>query len=345
MIKHENSSNKSNKASKSNSAPSSPNLKSKSIHNINNGNLYREEKPIMKLRSSISSSNMNGPDDKNRKQIKKKLAFSDDEIINDVPQSNNNSKNNKKNENYERSDRLNNSYNSRSSQQYQQEQYHKRSSSLTKSSVKQYSSDLKSARGRNGSTNLIYDYKSIYDAFEKPIEDIVAASKRSSNNLDSIMRSSVYGTNCVSSMNNSTSNYMTNSSSNKMKYVDHTDLFKKAPSQISNLSYGKENYLDKDKIAAAASAAAEAVAAAASSSSDLNNIFQRDNREKDYINIGTSSISSSSGGGLNYMQSSSNNSNSSNIIKNISNFYNITKSQLDSLPVSKIYCFGNPIII
>jgi hypothetical protein len=341
MIKHENSSSKSSKASKSNSAPNSPNLKSKSVHNIN-ANPYREEKSIMKLRSSISSSNMNGPDDKNRKQIKKKLAFSDDEIINDIPQSNgSNNRNSKKNENYERSDRLNNSYNTRSSQHYQQEQYHKRSSSLTKSSVKQYSSDLKSARGRNGSTNLIYDYKSIYDAFEKPIDDVTAASKRSSNNIDSIMRSSVYGTNCVSSINNnnnnSTSNYMTNSlnsSSNKMKYTDHTDLFKKAPSQISNLSYGKDNYLDKDKIAAAASAAAEAVAAAASSSSDLNNIFQRDNKERDYMNIGTCSISSSNGGGvLNYMQSSNNSSNS-NTNKNISDFYNITKSQLDSLSVS-----------
>ena len=137
------------------------------------------------------------------------------------------------------------------------------------------------------------------------------------------MRNSVYGTNCVSSSN---SNYMNNKNNNKI--YDHTDLFKKASSTCSN----KDNYLDKEKIAAAASAAAEAVANAA----DANAAFQRENKERDYLSMGSSSVGSSSGNGvLNFMQNNNSNTNNScNSNKSINNFYNLTKNQIESLQVS-----------
>jgi hypothetical protein len=195
---------------------------------------------------------MNNDDKSNRKNIKKKLAFSDDEIINDNTNGSKPANNNGKmeqtqnvNSNYEHQERLNSSYNSRSSQRQREQQSkeantHKRSSSLTKSLNKQTNSgDLRSSRNRNGSTNLIYDYKSIYDAFEKPIDDIAAAEARRQNGVrnasvlnDSVMRNSVYGTSCVSSLINGGSTNI--SRPNSTKY-DQTDLFRKGNWDLSDL--------------------------------------------------------------------------------------------------------------
>jgi len=104
IIKHDTSSQKSK--SKSNSAPSSPNL------NKSNQKSNTKISATSKIRSSIStSSNMkninNGTESK--KTIKK-LAFSDDEIINDKP-TKKSSKSRKSNDSEKESEPLNDSLN------------------------------------------------------------------------------------------------------------------------------------------------------------------------------------------------------------------------------------------
>ncbi len=91
--------------------------------------------------------------------------------------------------------------------------------------------------------------------------------------------------------------------------------------------------MDRDKIAAAATAAAQAVAAEVAA-------LQRSENAKDYLNTaGSSGLSTTSTSSSNYLQMHSSNNNSANgssKAATITNFYYLTKSQIESLPVSLI---------
>lgn len=336
MIKHDNSNSKSNlKSSKSNSAPSSPNLssgknrlrsiiteaigtnkntQSGSANNNNNNNNNTNSTNVTKLRPSISSSsNVNKSDDRNKKIIKKKLAFSDDEILNDErksPNSNNSRKNTNKytytlsdNEtDYEYPERINSSFNTTNNK-------HKRSTSLTKSAMKQ----TNLTRDKIGSTNALYDHKPIYDAFEKPIDDLVRSSVNLGNSLNNYNNNyNIYANGKISS--NSPSRKVTN------------------------------NYLDKDKIDAV-TAAIEREREKDREKDDYmsGSISSRVNPTTNLITVGTGG-SARGQYNNNYSQSSSSSSpsSSSNSILSprvIKNFYYINKSQIESLSVNKtLFC-------
>ena len=297
MIKHDNSTSKS-KSSKSNSAPNSPNLSTKSKSKSSTNQNTSINTTI--LRSSMSSSsNMNRSDDKSKKNIKKKLAFSDDEILNDRPSRKSNLASDNDTD-YEFSDRLNSSYNSKLNSSLRDK--HKRSSSLTKTSTKSNQSSL-SARGKNGSTNIIYDYKSIYDAFEKPIDDM---AKLTSSSTQINSNNAKDGLNNYSSLKSSyhaisdLANSRAGSSTNSFKKYDQNDFyFEHKPTQKF------ENYIDKDKIAAAAAAASAAAAA-----------MKKEKDKEVVIPIMNKSQSAPQQPG-----------------KVVNNFYMITKAQIESLPV------------
>lgn len=274
IIKHDSSSQKSK--SKSNSAPSSPNL-SKSNSKTAGASSSSSKSNSSKIRSSMSSSSKTSEknNENNNKKVIKKLAFSDDEIINDKPEkSSKKSKSKEKepkqvdlNESLEKSDNSDNAQNSKFSKNANK---HKRSTSLTKSLV---GSSSKST-SKNGSS-AIYDYKSIYDAFEKPIKDLTSTTAHLSLKSTSTTKPNV----------------------NRYNKPDNYSDFKKQPLL--------DTYLSTEKMAAASAAA---MAAAVNS--------QRD-KERDYVpNRAFNSI-------LNPVP------------KVISNFYNITRNQIESLPVSE----------
>jgi hypothetical protein len=282
MIKHEGSNSKS-RSSKSNSAPSSPVSTSRSsTKNTNNKSSINN---TSKLRSSISSSaNSNSKNNQDadgaKKQVKKKLAFSDDEILNDQKPSSSKNRSNVMSDNetdyeYANVDTLNNSYNQRSNHQSRSsstsKDKHKRSSSLTKTlTCKQRERDQSfnnlSARGKNGSTNLIYDYKSIYDAFEKPIDDMAKLTSNyaktnlsiNNNSTNSSLKNNYamqssnmngFGSSQNININNNykTAGSMTLNDSPSDKYDSNQVYFQTQPI---------DNYLSRDKIAAANNAAA-----------------------------------------------------------------------------------------
>lgn len=338
MIKHENSNNKS-RGSKSNSAPNSPvsttrsSMKNTMKPSINSG---------PKLRPSISSSANNTNGD-SKKLVKKKLAFSDDEILNDQRPNKNKSKsvtmNSENDTDYEYAnvDNLNNSYTnkqhqSRSSSSSSKDKQHKRSISLTKTSSKSRERDHSfnnlSARGKNGSTNIIYDYKSIYDAFEKPIDDMTKLTTNFSKtnfNLNNNLKNSYTALLPQNGLSGSSQNI----NANVYKNLNESPNDKYDTNQVYFQTQQMDNFLEKEKIAAANIAAAAALkkekekeiymtmANGNSSSKSLNFNNQHTTIQKPIASIG-----GGGGGGV-----------SSTTTKVISNFYSITKQHIELLPV------------
>ncbi|CAF0760532.1 unnamed protein product [Brachionus calyciflorus] len=309
IVKHDNSSSK--KSSKSNSAPSSPGATHRNIFPDNSNK---------KLRSSLSSNKIDDKNNPDRKVIKKKLAFSDDEILNDRPSKSKTTKNSKKKEvvysdvdtdnEANNNERLNNSYN----QKYLNESFendskskHKRSSSLTKSAQKTSQNNLSSSKKNDkfGSTNHIYDYKSIYDAFEKPIVDMTRLTQSMINNNSSSNQDLNESTNRVENSKNY--KVIQNLVNNSNKKNDQNDFYQynKPGSQRSM------DYIDRDKIAAAAEAAAAASAA-----------LERE-KEKN----------------LNSLKQTYSNNSSPKVVQSarpITNFYQITKPQLEVLQKNEL---------
>lgn len=233
MVKHDQTSSaKSTKsaANKSNSAPSSPS--NTATTTTTKGRKLNGSEESSKIRSSISiTSNLKDSANKsaNKKYVKKKLAFSDDEILNEQSPKRSPPKLSQS------SERLNSSYTTHSHRYEPNENgkdKHRRSSSLTKSSIKKYSA-LSSATGKNGSTSAIYDYKSIYDAFEKPIDDM-SKMYHSSAHLSKSVTNIRQPTNDLSLGNRNNNN---NNNNNKLH----------------------DTYIDSNKISAAAAAAAAAM--------------------------------------------------------------------------------------
>lgn len=244
IVKHDTSSSK--RSSKSNSAPNSPGTTHRSIFNGK------------KLRSSLSSNKIEDKSNSDKKNIKKKLAFSDDEILNDRPSK---SKKNKKKEavqseaetDNEINERLNNSYNQKylnDSFESDSKSKHKRSSSLTKSSSKSNQINLPSSKKNNkfGSTNHIYDYKSIYDAFEKPIVEMTRMTQSMINTEN--------GQDITETKNGKNYKPIQNLTNCSTKKSDSTEIYNVKGSSNRGL-----DYIDREKIAAAAEAAAAASAA------------------------------------------------------------------------------------
>lgn len=373
MIKHD-SLGGGKRSSKSNSAPSSPSL--------NRNSLVLNDQSKKQLRSSLSSNRIEDKSNPNRKLIKKKLAFSDDEILNDVgqPQShqqpgvnynkNTGSKSFKFNlkskkstasdaemnmtdyESNENLTNLNNSYHRRNeSFEYNGDDRrsgsenavlkHKRSSSLTKAPRTSMSSSvtngLLSARS-NRSSNLIYDYRPIYEAFEKPILDMNA--KQGEQQQQQQQEQFGNGGKVVNNLIMSSS-------------LHGGDFNRQSRFNVS--------YIDKEKIAAAAAAASAAAAA-----------LEKD-KDRDYYstrtagllagslttpNLTSNASSSSSASTSSASSSSASNSCSSSTAKNvqpvvqptaqannsnsttataskpITNLYTLNKSQIEGLPVS-----------
>ena len=294
-MKHDNSGNKSKsfvRSSKSSSAPSSPNLDSKD--NAKKSNISQG-----KLRSSISqSANMNRVGENgSSKKVKKKLAFSDDEILNDRPSTQSMGRSSRHHlSDYETdggytTDGFNDKNNK-----------HKRGSSLTKLS-----------RNRNKSNNGNYDYKPIYDAFERPIHEMSKNGTKSTNN-------SPPKDQAIRNMNHNYSYLPTNGNYNTISKLIGIDKNSKQDSidtssklEQSNAQF--ENYMDREKIAAANAAANAA----------MNAI----EKEKDVVI--NSNFNSNNG---NYGNTKTNSPSALAVLpKVISSFYNITKSQIEELPV------------
>jgi hypothetical protein len=268
IIKHDNSS---SKKSKSNSAPSSPNLNKSSTNSKSNNNSKNSTSKI--LLSNMKHSNENG-----EKKIIKKLAFSDEEIINDTKVTAKKDKTeSKKSKNESESapiinDSLNNTEdNNKKITIKNNTTSHKRSVSLTRPII---------PSNKNGNS-AIYDYKSIYDAFEKPIKEL-----NNNNN------------------NNTAKSTLSNKSDMNPRF--RNSIY--AESKQSNQPL-LENYMSSEKMAAA-SAAAMAAAAAIS-------------KEKNLLN-------------KNYYSNNNSPNISPPVAKVISNFYTITRKQIESLPVSVI---------
>ena len=209
IIKHDTSQSKrSSKSSKSNSAPSSPNL-SKATRS--------KPADTTKIRSSIStSSNMNRLDETDKRQVKKKLAFSDDETLNDKQGlKNRSSKALSDNEADTTQDTLNVS-NGSSSKNKQ-----KRSSSLTKSN--QSSNKTSKSANRNQAPGVIYDYKSIYEAFEKPIYE-ATKSQLDLKSLDSNQAKNKSIVNLVNNKSDSSVSSKNSGASEKMAAINAAAL-------------------------------------------------------------------------------------------------------------------------
>lgn len=162
---------------------------------------------------------------------------------------------------YEGNERLNNSYN----QKYLNDSFegdskskHKRSSSLTKSSQKSSSSSMTpnlSRSNKTGSSNHIYDYKSIYDAFEKPIIEMSKMTQSMINNQSSLNED------LSRDRDSSVKNH--HKSRQSMDKFDPSEFFQPASSQKSFNQRNMESFMDRDKfdkITAAAEAAAAAAA-------------------------------------------------------------------------------------
>lgn len=250
----------------------------------------------------MSSNKIEDKNNSDKKNIKKKLAFSDDEILNDRPSK---SKKNKKKEaahseaetDNEINERLNNSYNQKylnDSFESDSKSKHKRSSSLTKSSSKSNQINLPSSKKNNkfGSTNHIYDFKSIYDAFEKPIVEMTRMTQ-SMINTDN-------GQDMTETKNNKNYKVIQNLANGSAKKNDPNEIY-----NVKGSSQRGIDYIDREKIAAAAEAAAAASAALS--------------REKD----------------KNFKASSEHSSPKINP-KPISNFYSISKNQLESLQKNEL---------
>jgi hypothetical protein len=266
IIKHDNSS---SKKSKSNSAPSSPNLNKSSTNSKSNNSKNSTSKILL---SNMKHSNENG-----EKKIIKKLAFSDEEIINDTKVTAKKDKTESKKSKSESesapiiNDSLNNTEdNNKKITIKNNTTSHKRSISLTRPIA---------PSNKNGNS-AIYDYKSIYDAFEKPI-------KEQNNN------------------NNTAKSTLSNKSDMNPRF--RNSIY--AESKQSNQPL-LENYMSSEKMAAASAAAMAAAAAISKEKSSLN---------KNY-----------------YSNSNSPNNISPSVAKVISNFYTITRKQIESLPVSVI---------
>ena len=254
-----------------------------------------------KLRSSISTSaNINRIGESNKRVIKKKLAFSDDEILNDKNESTSRNRSSRAHlSDYETdagysTENLNTDRNK-----------HKRGSSLTKITRKPKPSDN-------------YDYKSIYEAFERPIADMTktASSLSINNNSRSINNlSQTEAPNRSLNKNSQFQNYSNyESTSGKLKankFGSNKNDFSDTTGKLEQSSAQFENYMDKEKIAAA-NAAAHAAASAI-------------DKEKDIIINKTFSH--------NYSTSNNGSQSSPNLPKIINNFYDITKMQIEELPV------------
>lgn len=311
--------------------------------------------------------------------IKKKLAFSDDEILNDTNNTGSNKSNSNKskqqqhlkkplssaqsdfetdfesNENLSTSytlkrDNTNDSFDNDSSASNK----HKRSSSLTKSAkLTNYTlnSGISSARSNRSSTNMIYDYKPIYEAFEKPIID--------AENKSSSLEQQVNGQN----YNNRPTGYKTIASmitSRSMANGDQMDLnnggggggksnnHQNNHNNLNNNNYQQQyqnggvryvqqngsnnsnnnnngNYIDKEKIAAAAAAASAAAAA-----------LEKEKEAYLYAKASQNSLAAQKNG-FNQQHSLMGANNQPS--KMISNFYNLSKSQIEFLPVSWVENF------
>lgn len=297
IVKHDNSSNKSksfNRFSKSNSAPNSPNLDS-SKHSKKS-----DAQQVNKLRSSISTStNMNRiGENSTQKKVKKKLAFSDDEILNDRPHSSTRNSSRNHLSDYETDENLNNSSNDKK---------HKRGSSLTKST--------RSSRKSNTGN---YDYKPIYDAFERPIHEMTKiASNLALNNINQQQQpKSPYSNNTNYSKNYSHVPPMNGkyNTINKMIGIDRNPKYE-SDFAVKFEAKASDNYMDRDKIAAAHAAANAAVNAI----------------EKDKVDVGINN-NPKTNQSPNYSSAPS----TSTPPKIINCFYNITQSQIEELPKNEV---------
>ena len=219
------------------------------------------------------------------------MAFSDDEILNDKNETASRNRNSRAHlSDYETdagysTENLNSERNK-----------HKRGSSLTKIARKPKPSDN-------------YDYKSIYEAFERPIVDMTkTASSLSINNNSRTEAPPNRSLNKSSQFQNYSNYESTNGKLKANKFVNNKNDFSDATGKLEQSSAQFENYMDKEKIAAA-NAAAHAAAAAI-------------DKEKDIIINKAFSNNYSTG-----------NSASPHLPKIINNFYDITKMQIEELPV------------
>jgi hypothetical protein len=339
MIKHDHSSKKRN-SSKSNSAPSSPNMnsnKKSSSKNQDSKNAQKnatvsENKP--KLRPSISSSSymLDEAGTNNKKaNVKKKLAFSDEDILNDEKKSASNQRQSLKDKSVKKvSGKKSESKESpvKKTQAEESKEDKKNKDKRSVSLTKPASGSVRSASSsQKGGAN--FDFKSIYEAFEKPIDDLSRTGpKESGNNYEthkpSIVKTDMKDYTAIQNLIYNKQGY------NSLKY--DSQAHKRQAS--ANGRPMMENYIDREKIAAAA-AAAEAAAAAIE-------------KDKEFLSKSTNSLERN-----NYLTLSNSNNNSTtnemfmNVVPSptcslnanqqqtrpITNFYSVIKSQLETLPV------------
>jgi hypothetical protein len=381
MIKHDGSAAKrqqqqlARSSSKSNSAPSSPNMSSKknnltssksqeaALKNALKNATVSENKP--KLRPSISSSShmlneAEAAGEKNKKaNVKKKLAFSDEDILNDEKRgascSNgsqqqrqslkdksvkkmNGKKGCESKEPVVEVKKVENEYQSMGDKTESTVKPDKRSMSLTKPVA---AAQARSISSSNQKAVTSFDFKSIYEAFEKPIEDL--SGKMSGNGLvktDMKDYTAIQSLICSgAAAGNAKPGY------NSLKY-DHHQVHRRQASTSGRPQM--ENYIDREKIAAAA-AAAEAAAAAIERDKEFmsksSNSLERHNRHN-YLSLSSSNNDMV----MNVMPSpaatvaSSANGQAAGVSGNtkppITNFYTANKSQLENLPVISFF-FSN----
>lgn len=322
--KNNSSNNNQSKSSRSNSAPSSPTLgRSKIRSSISSSSTMNQ----LSNKTTPSSSSSN-----DKKQIKKKLAFSDEEKLNGSTKSNRLNRFNifsssAKSNNASSSNQNNNEniYEYRNNEI--DDKQHKRSRSLTKEAQLKYSYPNQSQTNfsviNNGSaikskqlsSHSNYDFRSIYEAFEKPIYEMVKQNHQTGNNQPPISN----GTKLQQSEMNRKLSESTHNITNARDQMMHGSVGRnfRLINKDQNGDYEKyqstkiknyDTFIDKDKIAAA-TAAANAAAMA---------IEKEKEKEKESF---MASKSCSNANGL-FNQS-----------KSITNFYSISKSQIEKLPV------------
>lgn len=183
---------------------------------------------------------------------------------------------------------MNSSYNDKSRRS--------RASSLTKSS-----NGSSSSRTRNKSASGNYDYKPIYDAFERPVNEMAKALNETGNQQQKSMYSSQHSKNY--------SHVPLVSGNNKFNTISGMRGGPMSDFKMDHL-VSTDNYMDRDKIAAA-----HAAANAAAKSSDLKDNPLHVNSPPKQQHQQKPSIA---------------------LPKVINCFYNITKSQIEELPRSEV---------
>jgi hypothetical protein len=300
-----------------------------------------ENKP--KLRPSISSSSHMldeaGTSSSKKANVKKKLAFSDEDILNDEKKAATSERQSLKDKCAKKvSGKKSESKESPASKKSQNEDdktnslkiiKDKRSMSLTKPAS---SSDRSASSNQKSGNN--FDFKSIYEAFEKPIDDL----SKKENNYESTHqhqhKSSIVKTDMKDYSAIQNLIYNNKQGYNSLKYDQQAH--KRQPS--TNSRPMMENYIDRDKIAAAA-AAAEAAAAAIEKDKEFLSKSTNSLERNNYLTLTNSNNNSALNTNdmlttVTLSPTCSLNTNQQHQTRPITNFYSVNKSQLEHLPVS-----------